>query len=523
MNEQLKERFKSMTDSLKAISTKQKLVWGISIAVILIAAFVLTFFLSRPNMSPLYTNLSAQEAGEVTEKLTADGVKSEIKATSNGVSVYVPNEMVDQLKVSLAAAGIPKSGSIDYSFFSENAGFGTTDREMAVIERSAMQTELERLITQIEGINQAKVIISLPEKSVFLAEDQGEPTASIVLNVGAGTSLEPNTVKGLYHLISKSVPNLKPENISIMDQYFTYYDLDQTVVAGGSSSDPLALKRQVEKDVRQQIQQMLSVLLGERSVLVSVTADIDTTQTAEEQNLVTPVDEENMEGIVTSAERIAEAYTGATGTATEATGTGENDTINFPAATGDGTDESEKNHEIINYEVNRITKQIQDAPYTIRDLGVQLIVEPPDGATSIDPQLEGDLETMMYSIIRTSLAKTDVAITDAELEQKVVVVSRPFAEVEEIAATELPTPWWMYATAAGAVILLALIFFAMRRRKQEVVEETNEWEVPYEDEVPDLDLEERGEGAVKKKQLEKLAESNPEEFAKLLRTWMSEE
>lgn len=307
-----------------------------------------------------------------------------------------------------------------------------------------------------------------------------------------------------------------------MDQYFTYYDLDQTVTASGGSTDPLALKRQVEKEVRQQIQQMLAVLLGERSVLVSVTADIDTTQTSEEQKLVTPVDDENMEGIVTSAERIAEAYTGGTGTATGA-GTGDNDTINFPAATGDSSEESEKNHEIINYEVNRITKQIQNAPYTIRDLGVQLIVEPPEGATTIDPQLEGDLETMMYSIIRTSLAKTDEALTDAELEQKVVVVSRPFAEVEEVAASVQQQEWWMYAAGAGAVVLLALLFFAMRRRKKDDGEERSEWEVPYEDEVPDLDLEERGEGAVKKKQLEKLAESNPEEFAKLLRTWMSEE
>lgn len=522
MNEKLKERFSSLTGSLQALPKNRKIFWGIVIAGVLLVAVVLTMLLARPNMAPLYTNLSAQEAGEVTEKLTADGVKSEIKATSNGVSVYVPSERVDQLKVNLAAAGIPKSGAIDYSFFSDNAGFGTTDREMAVIERSAMQTELERLITQIEGINQAKVIISLPEKSVFLAEDQGEPTASIVLNLGAGTSLEPATVKGLYHLISKSVPNLKPENISIMDQYFTYYDLDQSTMAGGGSTDPLALKRQVEKDVRQQIQQMLSVLLGERSVLVSVTADIDTTQTAEEQNLVTPVNEDSMEGIVTSAERIAEAYTGGTGAQTAA-GTAENDTVNFPAATGNGNEESEKNHEIINYEVNRITKQIQNAPYTIRDLGVQLIVEPPNGATTIDPQLEGDLETMMYSIIRTSLAKTGEALTEAELEQKVVVVSRPFAEAEAVATTEQATPWWMYAAAAGAVVLLALVFFALRKRKQEPLAETNEWEVPYEDEVPDLDFEERGEGAVKKKQLEKLAESNPEEFAKLLRTWMSEE
>ena len=71
MNEKIKERFKSVTDSLKAMPSNRKVFWGIVIVVLLIAALSLTLILSKPNMSPLYTNLSAQEAGEVTEKLTA--------------------------------------------------------------------------------------------------------------------------------------------------------------------------------------------------------------------------------------------------------------------------------------------------------------------------------------------------------------------------------------------------------------------------------------------------------------------
>ncbi|WP_313349904.1 flagellar basal-body MS-ring/collar protein FliF [Exiguobacterium sp.] len=408
MNERIKARFGAMNTTWKEWSLAKKAMVLGSIVVVLAALIVAIIWLSKPTMTPLYSKLSPQEAGQVTEKLNEDGIASEVVSSANGVTILVPEANVENLKVELATAGIPKSGQIDYSFFSENAGFGTTDKEMNILERDTMQTELENLITQVNGIESAKVMITLPEKSVFLSDEKESSTVSVVLTSSAGSNLNNQTVQGLYHLIAKSIPNLKEENITIMDQYFTYYEPgNATQTAGGT--DPMALKKTTENDLRKQIQQMLSVVLGPQKALVSVTADVDVTKRQEEQKLVEPVDPDKIEGIVTSAEKVAEAYTGSANAGTA--GTGQNETTNFPAGTGTTGDTSEKTHDIINYEVNRITKQITGAPYEIRDLGIQIIVEPPKGQNQIDPQLQTDLQTMMYSIIRTSLTKTDAKTT----------------------------------------------------------------------------------------------------------------
>ena len=523
MNEGLKARWNTINTTWKSWSLAKKAMILGSIIVVLAALIVAILWLSKPTLTPLYSKLSPQEAGQVTEKLNEDGIQSEVVSEANGVTILVPEANVENLKVELATAGIPKSGQIDYSFFSENAGFGTTDKEMNILERDTMQTELENLITQVNGIESAKVMITLPEKSVFLSDEKESSTVSVVLTSSAGSNLNNQTVQGLYHLIAKSIPNLKEENITIMDQYFTYYEPgNATQTAGGT--DPMALKKATENDLRKQIQQMLSVVLGPQKALVSVTADVDVTKRQEEQKLVEPVDPDKIEGIVTSAEKVAEAYTGAANQGTA--GTGENETINFPTGNGEAGDTSEKTHDIINYEVNRITKQISGAPYEIRDLGIQIIVEPPKGQTQIDPQLQTDLQTMMYSIIRTSITKQDAktTLTDAELTNKVVVMSRPFANTttKQTATSETIPMWVWFALGAAALVIIGMIFFMVRKRKKEEEESLEEW-TPIETEIPELSTEDNSNEAQKRKQLEKLAASNPDEFAKLLRTWLAED
>src|SRR5690606_8211454 len=131
--------------------------------------------------------------------------------------VSVPAEQVSNLKVSLAADGIPESGNVNYSIFSENMGLGMTDRHFDVVERDAMQNELAGLIKQIDGVNEANVMITLPKENIWITEEEQVATASIVVKGDPGFQLDQKQVNGLYHLISKSVPSLPAEEIVIMD------------------------------------------------------------------------------------------------------------------------------------------------------------------------------------------------------------------------------------------------------------------------------------------------------------------
>ena len=175
-----------------------------------------------------------------------------------------------------------------------------------------MQTELANLIKGIEGINDAKVMITIPETGIFVSDASAEASASIVLNTKPGYEFEQNQIQALYQLVSKSIPNLPTDNIVIMNQNFEYFDLNnKNNFSGSIFANQQEVKKEIERDIQRQVQSMLGTMIGHDKVVVSVTADIDFTQENREENLVTPVDEENMEGIAISAQKITETYTGA--------------------------------------------------------------------------------------------------------------------------------------------------------------------------------------------------------------------
>lgn len=529
-----------MNDKLVQIKNRLTQIWsnrsklqkalivggGISFITVLILVAV---FAGKPNLVPLYKDLSPQETGQIKENLDARGVQSEI--TNNGTAINVPEEMVDTLKVELAAEGLPDSGAIDYSFFGEKSGFGMTDNEFDVIKLKATQTELANLMKGIDGVKDAKVMINLPKESVFVGEQAEGSSASVVLNLQPTAQLDQNKINALYHLVAKSVPNLSTDNIVIMDQNFNYYDLNKS---GNSStvasySTQHEVKTQIERDIQREVQKMLGTMMGQDKVVVSVTTDIDFTQEQREEKLVAPINEETGEGIAVSVEKITETYSGQGAQAGGPPGVGENDVVTSYQANGaNGTGDYEKIEERVNNEVNRISKQIVESPYKVRDIGIQVMVEPPkaNDPNSLPQDRINDIEQILSTIVRTSIDKTEAqGLTDQDVQNKIVVSVQPFGSKEEVKATTTPViPMWMYIV--GGVLLLAVIILVILLiRKKRSEEEIEEEEITISEPIviDDINDEVETEGTVRKQQLEKMAKEKPEDFAKLLRTWISED
>ncbi|MBS8263457.1 flagellar basal body M-ring protein FliF [Mesobacillus boroniphilus] len=530
MKETVQKYIHTMKDFWQGRTRKQKISLGASVFFVLTVAVLTAFFTSRTSLEPLYSNLSPAETGSIKESLDARGIKSEI--ADGGNTILVPKESVDSLKVELAAEGIPKSGSIDYSFFSQNAGLGMTDNEFNVLKLDAMQTELANLMKGIDGVNDAKVMINLPEKGIFVNDSSEQGSASIVLNTSPGYQFKEDQINALYHLVAKSVPNLPTDNIVIMNQYFEYFDLkNEKNSSGASFASQHQIKQQIERDVQRQVQNMLGTLMGHDKVVVSVTADIDFTQENREENIVEPVDKENMEGIAISAQRITETFTGNAGQAggiPEGGNPGETTGSQYlEGANGNG--DYERVEETINNEVSRIRKEITESPYKVRDLGIQVMVEPPtpDDRNSLPQERVEDITKILGTIVRTTIDKESLGteLTDEVIENKVVVSVQPFnGKVTFESQVVEKLPWWIYLVGglliAGIVVLLLLF---MRTRKNEV-EEEYVMEEKYEPiRIPDVNKEFETESSMKKKQLEKMAKEKPEDFAKLLRSWISED
>ncbi|MEE1132465.1 MAG: flagellar basal-body MS-ring/collar protein FliF [Caryophanon sp.] len=528
MNERLNKLKTDSTQFWSSRSKKQKgTIIGSVIAVILLAA-ALTFFLTRTTYVPLFTDLTLEEAAQV--KTSLDGLAVDYQIGTGGTSISVPEDQLESLKLQLASEGVPSGAGNGYSTFWNNAGFGMTDNEFNVLQLSAMQTELANLIRQIDGVNDASVMIALPETGVFLNDSSQEPTATVILQTALGHQFSEDQIKTLYNLVAMSVPNLTQENIVITNQYSE----DFTLVDVGSSSsivaDQMMIKEKIERDLQRQVQSLLGSLMGAGKVVVSVTTDIDFSKENRQEDLLTPVDEENMQGIIISAQNISETYTGTGAAATgepEADTTTDNFTTYNEGTFGDG--EYERVEEQLNYGVNEIQREISESPYKIRDLGIQVVVEPPtpDDPATLPAGLTEDVEAMLSTIVRTTIDKSSTGtLTEEQVGEKIVVSVQQLHGMSVDTAEEKPfIPWWAYVI--GGILLAAivlLVLYIMRaRKKREEEEELALIEEQEELIVEEIQTEDDSEATVRRKQLENMAKEKPEEFAKLLRTWIAED
>lgn len=533
----MREKINQFTQQLKLLwmnsSKTKKAIFFSTAGLLIVLIAVITFFTSVNKFVPLYTNLSLQEVGQIKEELDTRNIPYELQ--DGGTTIEVPEEQSEQLLVDLAGKGIPHSGNIDYSFFSENTSWGITDNEFNVMKLDAMQTELSNLIKSIEGIEDANVMITLPQQSVFVSESAEEASASIVLHTDFGYEFKGNQIQSLYHLVSKAVPNLPPENIVIMNQNFEYFDQATSNMVTDEFTGQQEIKREIERDIQKRLQQMLGVMVGMDRVVVSVTSDIDFTNESRTEELIEPVDVDNMEGIPVSIETITETFEGAQ-TEGGVVGTGEEDIANYPAATAGQDGDYELVKETINYELNRINRDIAESPYKVRDLGIQVVVDSVRGFEEDELQLlsqqeqntvEQGITSILNSIITTTI---DEEYSDINPEEKVSIVFQEFNGMDRNDPDNIPPtiPTWVYI-AGGillAIIILLIILLFKKRRENEVEESYEEMAATVQNtevEVPDISSQPKSESDIQKDQLEKMAKNKPEDFAKLLRSWISDD
>lgn len=540
MDAKVKEALQKVKTVWLERTRKQKaLIIGGTLAVVAAIAAIIIYS-SQVKYVPLYTDQTVESIGQIKAVLEEKGVP--IQIGSDGTSIYVPEEQATTLLVDLAEQGYPKTGGIDYSFFAENSGFSTTDNEFEMLKKGTYETSLAKLIEGINGVENAQVMINLPQNSLFVNDAGQEATVSVLLTVAMGKTFEQSQINAMYQLISKAIPNLPTDNIEIIDQYAQYYDLktDDEVNRTQVVANQMSIKKEIERDIQRRVQQMLGTMMGQDKVFVAVTTDIDFKQENREENIVVPVDEENMQGIVLSAERIAENYTGqAANGGTPATETdGEVPGVDYQVENNTNNNGTYENtEERINYDVTRIQKQITEAPYKIRDLGIQVAIEPPDpenpetiGETTIE-----DVRNILGTIITTSIAKDTMegGITAEELNNKISVSVQKFNGKQTIETGFFQKLGISPAVGIGVIVLLLIVigvlaFVLIRNRKKKkeeayIIEELSATGAISSDNNSDEIHLAEPEASDSKKYLDKLAEERPAEFAKLIRTWMVDE
>jgi flagellar M-ring protein FliF len=244
--------------------------------VVAFAAFVslligLTLWAQAPDYRVLFSNLAEKDGGAVITALQQMNVPYKMQS---GGAIMVPADQVYDLRFRLASQGLPKGGAVGFELM-DSAKLGMTQFQEQVAYQRALEGELARTIQSLAPVEAARVHLAIPKPSVFVREQQ-KPSASVFVNLYSGRSLDTPQVNAIVHLVSSSVPELNPGNITVVDQAGNLLSAKtDTTSLKALSANQMDYLRDMEAYYAKRVEAIVAPIVGAGNVKAEVRADLD--------------------------------------------------------------------------------------------------------------------------------------------------------------------------------------------------------------------------------------------------------
>ncbi|HSR70963.1 MAG TPA: flagellar basal-body MS-ring/collar protein FliF, partial [Kiloniellales bacterium] len=323
----------------------------------------------------------------------------------------------------MAEDGLPSGGSIGYEIFDRSEGLGTSNFVQNVNHLRALEGELARTIRSISRIKQARVHLVLPRRQLFTRERE-EPSASIVVTLLGGGTLERTQTQAIQQLVAAAVPGLMPNKVAIIDSRGTLLargEGESNATATASNAEEMRVAYQSR--LADKIEELLERSVGRGNVRAEVSAEMDFDRITENAEIYDPDGQ-----VVRSTQTVEEISGSRDGETTPPVTVGGNlpDVGLEPAGTSSSQSNSNRTEETVNYEISRTVKTHVRETGSVRRLSVAVLVNGitetgPEGETTYRPRDAEELEQL------TALVKTAVGF-DTERGDTVEVVNMPFAD-----------------------------------------------------------------------------------------------
>jgi flagellar M-ring protein FliF len=424
---------------------------------------------------PLFPHLSEKDGGQVIDRLAQMGVK--YKFAEGGSVILVPGARVHELRMKLAAQGLPAAGAgsvAGYELLDKASSFGQTQGQERMKMQRAIEGELTTTIQALEGVKSARVHLALPQQNGFFREQQ-KPSASVVLSLHPGRSLDRGQIAGIVRVVSGSVPELAAKAVSVVDSTGALLsnpgDDDNAI---GLDSQQLAYRREVEAGHTKRVLALLEPVVGRDNVRATVSADIDFSQVMQTAEVHAPNQGEGAKAIVRE-QRTEESQQPGSPTPAGVPGATSNQPpvpatapVNGPAQQlqgaqgGAGAAGSSRREAATRFEVDKTVTVTKSAVGAVKRLSAAVVVNhrtstDAKGKTSTVPLTEKELEQL------TALVQQGIGYS-ADRGDVVKVVNAPFRSDAAPAADETPLwqqPWLIEllktAAAPAALALVALL------------------------------------------------------------------
>lgn len=437
---------------------------GIAASVALGVAVVL--WSQTPSFTPLYGNLPQKDAMEIAQALQAAGIKYEIDQ-SNGI-VMVPSSDLQEARMKLAGQGLPQSGSVGFELMQEQSGFTTSRLVESARYQRALEGELARSVTTLANVESARVHLATPKQSVFI-RTRKFPSASVVVKLYPGRTLEKGQVEAITHLVASSVPELEVANVTVVDQRGHLLSNKKDSREMELTSSQFEYTRGLEEHFKQRVEDILAPLVGRENLRAEVTADMDFTMTEQTQEYFNPDanalrseqinEQQSLQGEVQGVPGALSNQPPAAGTAPQvATG-------GVPGLSG-GSPLNSSKRATRNYEVDKTVSHTRLPNNRLRRLSIAVVVN--DRYVAGEDGQQQSVERTPEEITRISNLVKDAIGYNVQRGDSVQVINESFfvpeapAPLPEIPLWEQPKFWDWVRQGGGWLLALLLIVGVLR-------------------------------------------------------------
>src|SRR5215471_13268722 len=355
-----------MKKLLANLSLRQQITMGLVVVAAGAALYSLVQWKKEADFKPLFTGLAPEDGAGIVQKLKESGV--EYRLPEGGGAVLVPSSRLADLRLTMAAAGLPKTGRIGFELF-DKMNLGATEFTEHINYRRALEGEIERTIGTLAEIDQARVHLTFPKESVFL-ESQQPAKASVLVRLKPGAHLAPQNVVAINHLVASAVEGLSPDAVSLLDMNGNLLSRPKaTGPLDGSEPSAAALdyRHQVETDLLNKINSTLGPILGAEKFRAGVSVDCDFTGSELSEEIYDPA-----RSVMLSSQRTEDSV--GSGSTSGVPGTAS--TLPKPASKpSGGTGKTSRVTENITYQSSRSVKKTRMPVGVVRKISLAVLVD----------------------------------------------------------------------------------------------------------------------------------------------------
>ncbi len=450
--------------SVARIPAVRQVMLLVGVAAAVAAGFAVVLWSQTPQFTTLYADMPGDEAADVADALRSAGI--EFKLDQRTGDVLVPETDLHEARMQLAGQGLAAGGASGMAGIESD--FGTSQFMETARYQHALEAELARTIASLGAVRDARVHLAMPKESAFIRERR-TASASVLLHLFRGRSLETGQAQAIVNLVASSVPGLTPKSVTLIDQYGSLLSSVGRNDLDAQATTQFNYARRIEDNLKGRIEDLLTPLVGAGRVRAQVAADMDFTVeeaasesfTSGQNNIVSErVNEQNR----LQSDSMAAGVPGAlSNQPPEAAASGGVPDANAEA---EGREVNLSTDRATNYQPNREVRYQRTQPGQVRRLSVAVIVDAStpageEGEEAVAPPSEADLERY------TSLVKEAVGFNEARGDT-VVVMNETFRTAEAIETPEAPPLWEqpmlrdILKQVLGALVVLAIAFGVVR-------------------------------------------------------------